>query len=206
VRDAMYGTLYFGGLVDAPLVENTVAHFHKVGEVGIGCWPDDPLYAMLPANPDYDGPTLYFPERSKEVALEPWMSRIPANFSLKQRDEQLFKQSFDYESTLASFGSLAKVMEQTIGMVVLEGDTVVCEAATGAPTQGRMEVGATTAESYRQRGFATSACASLIRACEARGLSTWWDCAKQNVPSVKLAQKLGYGSGQEYRYVWWGKR
>jgi RimJ/RimL family protein N-acetyltransferase len=82
---------------------------------------------------------------------------------------------------------------------------VLCEAATGAPTHGRIEVGVTTAEAHRQRGFATITCATLIALCEAQGYGTWWDCAKQNTPSARLARKLGYQNQQEYRYVWWAK-
>ena len=55
------------------------------------------------------------------------------------------------------------------------------------------------------RGFAYLACARLIEACEERGYNTWWDCAKQNIASTKLARKLGYQNEQEYRYVWWAK-
>jgi L-amino acid N-acyltransferase YncA len=161
---------------------------------------------MISAKPDYDGFTLYFAERSKEVSLEPMLDRLPAGITLVQRDEQSFAKSFDYESTLRAFGTAEKVMEQTRGVMLFEGETLACEAATGAPTRGHIEVGVTTAESHRQRGLAAIACASLVRECEARGYSTWWDCAKQNLPSVKLARKLGYVNGREYRYVWWAKR
>jgi RimJ/RimL family protein N-acetyltransferase len=66
-------------------------------------------------------------------------------------------------------------------------------------------VGVSTAEPYRGRGFATIACARLIEMCEKQGYKTWWDCAKQNLPSVRLAKKLGYQGEPEYRYVWWAK-
>ena len=205
VRDGIYGTLYFGGQVDQPLLEKLIPQFRQIGEVGIGCWPDDLLNEMIPFKPDYDGFSLYFPERSKQVLLEPLLRHIPGGIRLAQRDAQLFTKSFDYESTLAAFGSVDDVMQQTLDVMLLEGDTLICEAGTGAPTHGRIEVGVTTAESHRQRGFATLACASLIVECEARGYSTWWDCARQNNPSTRLANKLGYEHAQEYRYVWCAK-
>jgi RimJ/RimL family protein N-acetyltransferase len=121
------------------------------------------------------------------------------------RDRILLEQSFDYESTLASFGTEENVLQQTIGVVILYEGKVVCEAASGAPTNGCIEVGVTTAEEHRQRGLATVACAHLIGMCEALGYATWWDCAKQNIPSIKLARKLGYHKERGYRYVWWGK-
>jgi len=204
-RDGVYGTLYFGGQINKSLLETLVTHFRQIGEVGIGCWLDDLLNEMIPYQPDYDGFTLYFAERSKRVLLKPLLNHIPEGIRLAHRDEQLFKKSFDYESTLVAFGSVEYVMKHTLGVMLLEGDTLICEAATGAPTHGHIEVGVTTAESYRQRGFAAMACASLIRECEERGYFTWWDCAKQNVASARLAKKLGYENGREYRYAWWAK-
>jgi GNAT superfamily N-acetyltransferase len=203
VRDGMYGTLYFGGQAGAPLVASLVQHFRGIGEVGIGCWLDDPMNDFIPVGPHYDGRTLYFTERSSMND-----STVPAlteGLQLILRDERWFPKSFDYASTLAAFGSAEKVVETTLGVIILDGETVVCEAATGAPTHGLIEVGVTTAEAYRGRGLATIACARLIELCEERGYRTWWDCAKQNNPSVKLARRLGYHNEREYRYVWWPK-
>jgi RimJ/RimL family protein N-acetyltransferase len=97
------------------------------------------------------------------------------------------------------------VIQHTLGVVILHGEIIVCEAATGAPTHGLIEVGVTTAEAYRGKGFASIACARLIEMCEEEGYKTWWDCAKQNIPSVRLAKRLGYEGEPEYRYVWWAK-
>ncbi|HEY3473872.1 MAG TPA: GNAT family N-acetyltransferase [Anaerolineales bacterium] len=203
VRDGVYGSLYFGGKISSTLVASVVQHFRGLGEVGIGCWLDDPMNDLLPADPAYDGRTLYFTERSS--TSDSVVPALPHGFRLILRDERWFSKSPDYESTLASFGSLEKVLEHTLGVMILDGETLVCEAATGAPTHGLIEVGVTTAEAYRRQGFATIACAHLIELCEARGYRTWWDCAKQNTPSVKLARRLGYRNEKEYRYVWWPK-
>ena len=203
VRDPAYGTLYLGGEFTSALLASLVDHFRTQGDVGIGCWPDDPIADLLPPNPAYDGSTLYFTERSPGVALASLQPELPPDYTLKQRDEDLFAQSFDYESTLAAFGSVANVMRSTLGVVLLHDGVVACEAATAAPTHGQIEVGVTTAEAYRQRGFATTACARLIELCEAQDYATWWDCAKQNIASTRLARKLGYQNEREYRYVWW---
>ena len=150
---------------------------------------------------------MYFTERSfDEINLEALVSQLPSSYALLSREEQLFKKSFDYDSTLASFGSTENVMQHTLGVSLVEDDYLICEAATGAPTHGLIEVGVTTHENYRQKGLATIACAKLIETCEAQGYSTWWDCAKQNTPSVRLARKLGYRNEKEYRYAWWEKR
>ena len=201
VREAMYGTFYFGGAVNISLMNVLVDEFRRLGDVGIGCWPDDPINEMIPYAPEYDGKTLYFTQRSR-VGDEN-ESPLPDGYALVMRDLQLLRQSPDYQSTLDAFGTEENILQHTLGVMVLYGGNVVCEAATGAPTHGRIEVGVTTDPSHRQRGLASIACRRLIRMCEERGLETWWDCAKQNTPSVRLANKLGYQNGREYRYMLW---
>jgi RimJ/RimL family protein N-acetyltransferase len=203
VRDVIYGTLYFGGNVNPGLVTALVRHFREIGEVGIGCWPYDPLNEMIPGNFDYDGRTYFFTERSAPHQAHSY--KLPAGYQLVLRDEYWFRKSFDYESTMDAFGTIENVLRYTLGIVILHDEMVVCEAATGAPTHGWIELGVTTAEAYRGRGFASIACARLIEMCEAQGYKTWWDCARQNTPSVRLAKKLGYQGEPKYRYVWWPK-
>lgn len=203
VREVTYGTLYIGGQMNASLLASFVQHFRQLGDVGVGCWLNDRLNDMIPPNPDYDGRTLYFTNRSPFI--NPLEYQLPTGYTLIRRDQRLLKQSFDYETTVNAFTTEENVLQYTLGFVVLHNGRIVCEAATGAPTHGRIEVGVTTAESYRQRGFATLACARLIEACRAHGYTTWWDCAKQNIPSIQLARKLGYRNEKEYRYVWWAR-
>jgi RimJ/RimL family protein N-acetyltransferase len=202
VRETAFGTLYLGGQVDKALLESLVNHFRKTGDVGLGCWLQDKLNEMLPPAPDYDGRTLYFTEhtpRHRGLLTAP----MPEGCSITPRDAELLKGSPDYEMTLDSFGSIENIIQHTLGFVILHAGMVVCEAATGAPIQGRIEMGVSTAEPHRRRGLAAIACAHLIEACETQGYSTWWDCAKQNTASVNLARKLGYQNEREYRYVWW---
>jgi RimJ/RimL family protein N-acetyltransferase len=201
VRESIYGTLYFGGQINAALVDHAFEHFHPLGEVGIGFWPDDPMNDLIPPSPDYDGRTLYFTERSQWIGEGP--ISLPGGYRLAARDRRLLRQSFDYDSTLPAFGTEENILQHTLGVVVLHEGNVVCEAATGAPTHGLIEVGVTTADAHRRKGLARAACTKLIQECEARGYNTWWDCAAQNTASVRLAQRLGYCNGREYRFVWW---
>lgn len=206
VREASYGTLYLGGRFSAPVLAAVIAHLLQLGPVGIGCWLDDPVRLLLPPNPDYAGRTLYFPRRDPQVALEPLLPALPAEYQLVARDASLFEQSLDREETLATFGSVENVLRLTLGVMLLHDDLVVCEAATGAPTHGRIEIGVSTREAYRRRGFASRTCARLVLLCEARGHAVWWDCAKQNTASIQLARRLGFRDEQEYQFVYWAKR
>ena len=203
VHEVTYGTVYIGGQADAALIDSLVQHFRQTGDVGLGCWLDDPLNGMLPTHPDYDGRTLNFIERSS--IMNDGHNPLPDGYIAAIRDQSLLKQSFDYESTLASFGTEEEILKHTLGVDIVLDDRVVSEAATGPSTHGWIEIGIVTAESHRQRGLATFACSRLIDICEAQGYRTWWDCAKQNIASTKLARKLGYRNEREYRYIWWAR-
>lgn len=203
VYESAFGTLYLGGRVDATLLAELVARCRRIGGVGIGCWPASELSALLPPNPAYDGRALFFAERSAQVPLEALAGALPAGYSLAVRDARLLAQSPDLADTLAAFGSTEAILQHTLGVVVLRDEAVCCEAATGAPSHGRIEVGVTTLEPHRRRGLALCTCARLIGMCEARGYATWWDCASQNEASARLAYALGYRHPREYGYVWW---
>jgi RimJ/RimL family protein N-acetyltransferase len=206
VREAGFGTLYLGGSITARLLAEIVDHFRQFGDVGIGCWPDDPLLAIIPPKPDYDGRTLYFTERSQDIRLANYIEQIPPDCSLRPSEQGLIEQSPDYELALATFGSVENILAHTLGFLLMRENILLCEASTGAPTHNRIEIGVSTPEQHRKHGYATITCAQLIAVCEAQGLRTWWDCAKQNRASAALAHKLGYQGEREYRYVLWSKR
>lgn len=80
VQEATYGTLYLGGRPPAALVVELLERLRQEGDVGIGCWPDDPLASMSLPEPQYDGRTLSFPARSPAVALEPLLGALPLGY------------------------------------------------------------------------------------------------------------------------------
>jgi len=203
-RENAFGTLYLGGQCNAPLLDSLLTYFRSIGDVGLGCWLDSELNDILPPAPDYDGRTLYFTEHAPRHR-ELLNARLPTGYSITPRNADLVKQSADYQMNLDSLGSIDSILHHTLGFVVLYEDQLVCEASTGAPTHGRIEIGVNTAEAHRRRGLAAMACAHLIEACKEKGYSTWWDCAKQNTASANLARKLGFENEREYRYVWWAQ-
>src|SRR5215213_10304152 len=69
VREATFGTLYLGGRFDQSLVQQLIDELRATGDVVIGRWPDDALLQLLPPQPDYDGWTLYFTNRSQDTRL-----------------------------------------------------------------------------------------------------------------------------------------
>jgi RimJ/RimL family protein N-acetyltransferase len=206
VREATFGTLYLGGAFDQALLRQLIGDLRAKGDVLIGRWPDDALLQILPPQPDYDGRTLYFTDRSRDARLAAFLEQMPPDCVLRRMDAALWERSLDRDTSLSAFGSREHVLEKSLGFFLMRDHEILCEAATGPAAQGKIEVGVTTHEAYRGRGYATITCARLIQACEELDYATWWDCAKQNLASVALARKLGYRTEREYRVLVWSQR
>jgi hypothetical protein len=69
VREAAFGSLYFGDALDAATINDMISSFKDEGDVLIGLCPDDDLRERLPRNPDYDGSVLEFSHRVVDRAI-----------------------------------------------------------------------------------------------------------------------------------------
>ena len=101
----------------------------------------------------------------------------------------------------AVFGSAERALEKGVGLCLMRGEEVLCEAFAGPAARGLIEISTTTGAPYRERGHATLACSRLIRSCEGLGYRTYWNRAAQSHACAAVARKLGYGNGRAYRLV-----
>jgi hypothetical protein len=204
VQEAAFGTVYPAGALDAPTWRRLIAQLRKDSDVLVGLWPDDPRIALLPSDLDYDGFTLDFTDRPIGAGLDGYL-QLPDGCTMRNLDRQLFERSEDCDFYSALYGSAQQVLEKVHARFLLHGDQICCEAYTYFAALGTIEIATSTREQYRGRGYATIACAHLIRACEQLGYQTYWNCARQNLASAAVARKLGYRTEKEYRLLAWSK-
>jgi RimJ/RimL family protein N-acetyltransferase len=121
-------------------------------------------------------------------------------------DRQLFECSADHDFYCTLYGSAEQALEKGLARFLLYGDEIRSEAYAYFAALGIIEIATSTREPYRGRGYASIACAHLIRSCEQLGYQTYWNCARQNLASAAVARKLGYRSEKEYRLLAWFKR
>ena len=202
VQEAGFGTLYLGGDLDAPLLARIVAELRRERDVIACLWPDDPRLALLPPDPDYSGAALDFTDRAADDDLRRYL-QVPTGCELRRTDLALLRRGADYDLAVAVFGSPERALERGLGYCLVQGDTILCAAFAGPPASGLIELGVTTHEVYRGRGYATVTCAHLVRECEQLGYRTYWNCAEQNRASAALARKLGYRTEREQRVLAW---
>jgi RimJ/RimL family protein N-acetyltransferase len=86
------------------------------------------------------------------------------------------------------------------GWVVVKNREVASLAFTSFRLGSQLEIGVETYPEHRGCGLARLASAALIDQCIESGSEPVWSCRKQNVPSYRLAQTLGFSPTVEGPY------
>ncbi len=201
LQEATFGSLYIAGDVQPVLLDQLVADLRQDGDVLVGLRPDDPRWKLLPPTPDYSGYVREFTDRIAQF-LPP---EIPEGCRLQQLDHSLSKQILGRNLLIHMYGSIQQALEWGYGLCLLRNDELLCEAFAGPSANGVIEIGVETNPHHQRKGYASLTCSHLIQQMELRGLTTYWNCASQNLPSVALARKLGYKSEKEYPLMAWFK-
>ena len=74
---------------------------------------------------------------------------------------------------------------------VVDGN-IVAIAHTYAETDLHADIGVSTVEQWRGKGFATAAASLVAREIQAKGKVPAWSCGEDNAASLRVAQKLGF--------------
>jgi RimJ/RimL family protein N-acetyltransferase len=93
----------------------------------------------------------------------------------------------------------------SFGYCLMRGDEILSEATVGLPAIGLYEPGVFTQEKYRGMGYGTINTARLIQEIESKGGKSYWNCDKDNLPSIGIAKKLGYRVEKEFHCMVWRK-
>jgi len=205
VREATFGSLYFGGALDAATVNDMISSFKDQGDVLIGLRPDDDLWERLPSNPDYVGSVIEFSHRIADESISLLSECLPEGRQLRRLDSDLFTHSMMANYFTGVFGSVKKALERGIGLCLIRGREILSEGSAGPSANGLVEIGVETKKQHQRHGYATLVCTHLIKECEELGFSTYWNCDARNQASIALARKLGYQPGKEYKLVAWLK-
>ncbi|MBI5948177.1 MAG: GNAT family N-acetyltransferase [Chloroflexi bacterium] len=150
----------------------------------------DPLFAR------YEWRNEYHPGTPLEPSAPPV---LPEGWSLRRIDAGLARQ---FEGrvdpwVVGIWGGPEAFAERAGGWAVVRDDGVLasfcCACAVGGPpgaVEAEIEIG--TAPDSRQRGVAAAAARAFLGECRERGWLPGWTCGAGNVPSARLAERLGF--------------
>ncbi|MBI5962309.1 MAG: GNAT family N-acetyltransferase [Chloroflexi bacterium] len=203
VWEADDGVLYRGGKYGRDVLTEAVTLLKQEGIVALGFRDGDSDMDRFPPDPEAGAECFEFDRPVGISDLSPYLGALPDGYSIHRMDQALLERSPKYEETLNRYGSIENFLDKGIAISILHGDETVCEAYADMDIMGMRELGVRTQESYRRQGFATFACACLIKLCEESGSATYWDCAKFNLSSMALARKLGFQNERAYKLLAW---
>lgn len=78
---------------------------------------------------------------------------------------------------------------------------IVAVAHTYAETDLHADIGVSTLEAWRGKGFSTAAASLVAQEIQARGKVPAWSCGEDNFASLRVAQKLGFTEVGRRTYV-----
>lgn len=82
--------------------------------------------------------------------------------------------------------------EQGFGSAALVGQRVICWCTAEYRSATRCGIGIETEPDYQRRGVATATAAHFVVACIARGITPYWESRSTNLPSIRVAEKIGF--------------
>ena len=94
----------------------------------------------------------------------------------------------------------AMLTEGIAAGAVVDSD-IVAIAHTYAETDLHADIGVSTLEQWREKGFATAAASLVAQEIQAKGKVPAWSCGEDNVASLRVAQKLGFTEVGRRTYV-----
>ncbi len=88
-----------------------------------------------------------------------------------------------------------------IAAAAIVAGKIVAIAHVYADTHLHADIGVSTLEAWRGKGFATAAASLVAEQIQARGKVPAWSCGEDNAASLRVAQKLGFTEVARRTYV-----
>jgi RimJ/RimL family protein N-acetyltransferase len=139
-----------------------------------------------------------------------WHDSIPAGFRVEAISETLLTRA-DLKHTdsvreeiESGWNSLAGFLQNGFGYCVLNDEGIVGWCTAEYVSRDQCGIGIETVEAYGRQGFATLTASAFVDHCAAHSIIPHWDSWKNNLPSVRVAEKLGFQKALDYS-VFFGK-
>jgi len=117
---------------------------------------------------------------------------VPADFVVRRIDSNLYDKIQGTVVPQYFWNSSQEFLAEGIGFSLLAGDQVVSTAFSSFVVEDQLELGVETHPDFRRRGLASFPASALVDYCLSHGYEPVWACRKGNIPSFRLAIRLGF--------------
>lgn len=133
-----------------------------------------------------------------------WHNRLPAGLRVSAIREEL-----DQLSGLRNFADVAAEIESCwqsmadfvragFGFCACDGASIVGWCTAEYVSDGRCGIGIETVAAYQGQGIATLTASAFTGYCATRSITPHWDAWSSNLPSVAVAEKVGFRKVETY--------
>ncbi|SES66683.1 GNAT acetyltransferase [Oceanobacillus limi] len=132
-----------------------------------------------------------YPQQKKE---------LPQNFLIKEINEETIELTSHFNQKYYNqyWGSVANFLNDGFGYCMLDNGRIISECTSIFRSTSIAEIDIVTEKEYTGNGLAYVLGLYFINKCIEEGLTPSWDCDANNIPSMKLAKKLGFDHAKEY--------
>lgn len=142
--------------------------------------------------------------RLESQGISDWRERVPVGFSIVPITRQLLA-----ATNLLNLGEVVgeinstwpddRFFEHGFGFCTLRGENEIVSWCTGEYASGNhLGVGIETIGTWRKQNLATLTASAFVEKCLFQGIEAHWDCWATNIPSVHVAERIGFRKMMEY--------
>jgi len=127
-----------------------------------------------------------------------WPSKVPKGLEIQQIEKNMLENERDelpddVRCLILSWDDDDPEERKSFGFVAVENGRILSHAVVDCVVGDVGEIGLATDPEFQRRGLATVTSAAAVEYGLNRGLRQLvWDCYEHNIPSVHLAEKLGF--------------
>lgn len=134
-------------------------------------------------------------------AVARWSDQLLESRTIVRIDRDLFRRCAWHDFMSSMLGHEDRFLADALGICQMDGASIVTEAYAIVSDSAGAEIGAITHEPYRRAGNAVVTCSRLIKQYLCDGAPVYWCCDQGNDASARTANRLGFRSRREYRFV-----
>lgn len=121
-------------------------------------------------------------------------------YTVMRIDQNIIEKSTEFTERYYKeyWGSKEAFLKHGFGFSIVQSQKVVAECVSIFRGNGCAEIDIATDPEYQGKGLARLVATYFIEHCIQNGITPCWDCNMDNIPSQKLASKLGFNHPIEY--------
>jgi RimJ/RimL family protein N-acetyltransferase len=116
-------------------------------------------------------------------------------------NKHLANVQFMIDEIVGGWGSTARFLERGFGCCAIADERVAGWCTAEYVSRHSCGIGIETVEEFQNQGIATAMASSFVDKCKLLNLMPHWDSWKNNIPSIRVAEKQGFQKVVDYKVV-----